>query len=222
MAETITRKCAQCKSCIVINRNNIDGVVYHKGKYYHSGCFEELCRGKVANKRNLPSWQQALDNIWVLESEAKEKLNYQFTKDELNEWLLTHYDVVAIPNRFWTIVEELKNGTYNKKKCKPIDIKILLGAWKWGQKNLNDINRRNKINHKGPSNDTQRLNYDLAILLGHMNDYMKYLSRTKAEDAERNSRKKETTKINYNSIEHHTKTTASELDDISGLLDDIF
>ena len=220
MAETITRKCEHCKDKIIIERSSIKGPVLYKGKYYHSNCFCKLCEEKKATStRSLLFWQNVLDDIEQYKDDAVEKSYYQFAKDDLNEWILNHYDVIALPGRFWNIVADLENGTYNKKQCKKVPTKILFETWRWGQKNLDNINRNNKKNKKGPKNDAERVNYDLAIVLKHIGDYKKYLAKLEAEEAERKAREKERVKINYNNISSAPKR-AEGLDDISALLDD--
>ena len=43
---------------------------------------------------------------------------------------------------------------------------------------------QNKEKCQGPKNDSDRLVYDIAILLKHTNDYKKYLNKVEAEKAE--------------------------------------
>ncbi len=220
MTETITRKCDKCKEQIRIERSSIKSPVLYKGKYYHSSCFCKLCEEKKAtSKRSLLFWQNVLDNIDQYKEDAVEKSKYQFAKDDLNEWILSHYDVITLPNRFWNIIADLSSGIYNKKQCKPVPTKIIFETWRWGQHNLDAINRNNRKNRRGPTNDTDRVNYDLAIVLKHVSDYEKYLAKLEAEEAERQAREKEKVKINYNNISN-TLTQMEGLDDISAMLDE--
>ena len=220
MAETITRKCDKCKEEIIIERSNIRSPVLYKGKYYHSSCFCKLCEEKKAtSKRSLLFWQNVLENIEQYKDDAVDKSQYQFAKNDLNEWILSHYDVITLPNRFWNIIADLSNGIYNKKQCKPVPTKIIFETWRWGQHNLDAINRNNRKNRRGPTSDADRVNYDLAIVLKHIGDYKKYLSKFEAEEAARKAREKEKSKINYNNI-HSTPAHTEGLDDISDMLDD--
>ena len=93
-------------------------------------------------------------------------------------------------------------------------------TWRWGQRNLDSINRKNKISKKGPKTDAERINYDLSIVLNHIEDYKKYKAKLEAEEAERRAREKERVKINYNKIPSITDIKSEGLDDISALLDD--
>jgi hypothetical protein len=221
MAETIKRKCNQCKKEILVERNNMRGPVLYKGIYYHSNCFCELCEEKKATlKRGLLFWQEALDNIERYKDDAEEKSKYQFAKDDLNEWILQHYDVMSLPNRFWNVVADLENGVYNNKKCKPVSVELLLNTWRWGQRNLDKINRRNKMHNKGPKDDAQRVNYDLSVIISHVPDYLKAKTKREAEEAERQARMQERVKVNYKNLSY-TQIQVDGLDDISALLDEI-
>lgn len=215
MAETVKFTCNRCKVDIEIDRKNSCGAVFFKKRYYHQNCFCELCREKASSNRSLLSWQEILDDISVYQNDVIPNINYRFAKDDLNEWILNHYDVKKLPNRFWNVVADLENGT----GCNPVPTKLLFETWRWGQKKLDAINRKNRIAKKGPTTDAQRVNYDLAIVLKHVPDYEKYLAKLAVEEAERIAREKERVKINYNNI-HSAPVQTEGLDDISDLLDE--
>lgn len=222
MAESITRKCACCKGVITIERNNLSNIVYFDKKYYHSNCFVEMATKKASSKRGKPAyWQEALDNLWVLESETKSMIEHSWAKDDLNDWLLQHYDIATVPSRFWQMIAELEQGKYKGKKCKPIKVDILYSMWKWGQKNLDKIHMNNQIKHQGPKNDNDRLMYDLAILLSHSSDYIKYVTRTKEEINEIASKVEKANKFDYEKIYKESKKQEIQ-EDILDLMNDIF
>ena len=174
------RKCAECKKMIKIDRDNITGILKFQDKYYHTECFKEMTTHKAASKRGKPEmWQNALDNVVVLETETKKILESSIAKDDLNEWLLKNYDIVAVPTRFWQMVADLERGIYKGKMCRPTSMQTLLGTWKWGQRQLDSIARSNKANHKGPQNDEKRLVYDLAILVQKVPSYLAYKDKEK-------------------------------------------
>ena len=135
---------------------------------------------KAVSKRGKPEmWQNALDHIWELEADTKKMLEHFWAKDDLNEHLLGNYNIVMIPARFWQIVAELELGMYKGGRCKPVNISTLCGCWKWGQRKLNEINQYNKSHNKGPQDDTARLMYDLAILIGKIPNYLAYKAKQK-------------------------------------------
>lgn len=222
MSAVILRKCGGCSDAIEINRNNIADILYYKNKYYHSKCFCEIAEKRSKAKRSTAvEWQTALDNLWELEADTKNMLESAWIKDDLNEWLLSHYNITTVPTRFWQIVADIGNGTYKGKRCKSITMETLLGAWKWGQKKLDSIARSNKMNHKGPVSDDARIMYDLSIIISKVPNYLSHKSKMKMLQAEE---KKESTKthINYDNVQETKIANNGGLDDISGLLDDIF
>ena len=172
MAEKTTRKCGQCGNQITISRHNLNNIAFYKNKFYHAGCFAEKANIGMKSKRYMEHWKNVLDNIGEYQSEAKRRLEHAMVRDEFNQYLLENYDVVVVSERFWNIIEDIANGNYKHKKCKPIDMETIMGTWKWGQTHLNNIAAHNKANNKGPQNDELRLNYDLAIVLQHVGEYL--------------------------------------------------
>jgi hypothetical protein len=219
MPEMLLRKCQACPNPIEIDMSDINNVVFYKTGYYHKTCFCDLAKQKAASKRGKPAdWQYALDNVSELEADAKDRLEYPFVKDSFNEYLLNNYNVVAVPDRFWEVAAALEKGIYKKKKCKPVPFKILYETWRWGQHKLNKINVQNKMAHKGPTNDEERILYDLAILVRKVPNYLSHKAKMEAMQAEV---KKETkiSYINYDSMQR-TEIKHEGLDDISALLDE--
>lgn len=222
MSDTILRKCGGCANAIEINRNNVSDILYYKNKYYHSKCFCEIAEKRSKAKRSTAAeWQTALDNLWELEIDTKNMLESAWTKDDLNDWLLNHYNITTVPTRFWQILADLDRGLYKGKKCKPVTMETLLGAWKWGQKKLDSISRNNKMNHRGPDGDDARIMYDCSIIISKIPNYLSHKSKMKMLQAEE---RKETAKthINYDNVQQAKNENTGGLDDISDLLDDIF
>lgn len=220
VAATIIRKCAQCKEVIEINKNNICNVIQFQDKYYHYDCFESMAKEKAQSNRGKPQmWQDALDRIWDIESETKKMLKHFCAKDDLNAWLLDHYDITMIPTRFWQVVADLEMGKYKGKRCKPVDISTLYGCWKWGQRKLNEINQYNKSQNKGPTDDNARLMYDLAILIGKIPNYLAYKEKQKAAKNEMTRTAVLNDDIDMSKIGQGKQTKRKDISDIS---DDIF
>lgn len=170
------RKCEACDDPIIINRNNISNIICYREKYYHKDCFVARATRLATRKTQYaPGWQQALDNLPTLEVEAINKLTFYFERDDLNKYLLDYYNMTEIRSTFWTVIGDLYSGIYKGKRCKEITPKEILELWKWGQKNLDTIAVKNKMNNRGPKDGEQRLRYDLAILLKHRNDFEDYL-----------------------------------------------
>lgn len=222
MAESIKRKCDKCKEEMMISLKDVDDIIYYNNLYYHKHCFvSKATRNALSNQSYAEKWQTILDNLPAIEAETKVILRHNVGKEILNKWLLEHYDVDVVPSSFWTLVADLKNGKYKSQKCKPIQTDTLAAMWKWGQNNLDKIYANNKNKHKGPSNDADRLNYDLAILLKHSGDYMKYITRTKEEASEIATRVEKANKFDYEKIYKESKKQEAQTD-ILDLMNDIF
>ena len=218
MPDILLRKCQACPQPIEIDMSNINNVVFYKTGYYHKTCFCELAKQKANSKRGKPAdWQYALDNVSELELDAKNRLQYPFVKDSFNEYLLQNYNVVAVPDRLWEVAGFLEKGKYKNKKCKPISIKILFEAWQWGQHKLNKINNNNKMSHKGPTNDEERILYDLAILVRKIPNYLAHKAKVDAVQAA--AKTEAVSRINYNDVQK-AEVKPEGLDDISAMLDE--
>ena len=222
MGEIIKRKCTKCKGEIEIDRDNITDVIYYDKKYYHGSCFESHAAQRAASKRGkFADWQEALDRIWELETETKKMLEHFWARDDLNNWLLKNYNITVIPSRFWQIIADLEIGKYKGKQCKPIDVELVYGCWKWGQQKLNGIAKNNKMNHRGPTSDDGRIMYDLSIVVSKIPNYLSHKSKMKMLEVEE-KRKTEIVHVNYDNIQKTKTENNNGLDDISDLLDDIF
>ena len=63
----------------------------------------------------------------------------------------------------------------------------------------------------------------MAILLNHMNDYFKYISRTKQQDIEINEQVQHMNKIDYHKLHQQAEQTENQNDDnLIDLMNDIF
>ena len=212
------RKCNYCKGAIEIDTENIHDVIFYHKLYYHKSCFETMAATKATLKRGK-MWQEALDNISEYEMEAKKILGNYIIKDKLNDWLLAHYDIVMVSSRFWQIVADLEQGIYKGKKCRPVTIEMLLSVWKWGQGKLDDIDRSNKVNHRGPQNDEMRLMYDLAIVVGKVPIYLAHKEKQKvaANELARNTSSYD--EVDMSKIGQQKKEAKQ---DISDILNDLY
>ena len=110
------------------------------------------------------------------------------------------------------------NGKYQRRKCKPVYIKTILEAWEWSQKQLDDISIRNKMNHKGPKNDSERIIYDLAIVLRHLEDYFTWKAKSEA------NKKEVVRNATYDEIDMSKlgKVQQEQKEDISDIFDDLY
>ena len=227
MPDVILRKCKACPKPIEIDINNINNVVFYKTSYYHKTCFCDLATKRAESKKGkYIDWQYALDNLLELETDAKNRLEYPFIKDSFNEYLLKNYNVVAVPDRLWEVAATLEKGMYKRKKCKPVPIKVLYEAWQWGQQKLNKINAQNKMSHNGPTNDEERILYDLAILVRKIPNYFEYKAKTAENEVRIKEAKEKAAKTNALNYEELSKravlSVQAESNDILNLMNEIF
>ncbi len=225
MGKIVKRKCATCGEQMTIDCDDVKDIIYYKGKYYHKNCFIEYAHNRISkNDRYVEMWQDALYNIDAYEKKAKEAIGFNKPTDKLNEWLIKHYNVVAISKRFWSMVNDLGNGVYKGKRCKPIDIELLTDAWIWGQGNLDKINESNKLKDKIITGEG-RLYYDLVIVLKHIDDYKRHIARQKIEQESIIKSAKEQSEINYSSLHtvaQNVPESNNDMADMSQIIDQIF
>lgn len=220
MSATLIRKCAFCGEDIVLTRDDMHMVSYKK-KSYHTECFKTMCNGRVLkNNRYSSIYSDALQNLDQLESEAKKKLMHRFVQDELNEYLIVHYDVGALSRRFWSIIADIQSGKYNGKRCKPIELETLFDMWKYYKEELDRINLRN-LKQGNNIFDENRVLYDLAIIMKNYGKIQREMKKEKvAAEETKMATKTIKEKINYMSI--GGKKTEDGQKDISSIMDEIF
>jgi hypothetical protein len=204
-----------------VSRQNLDNIAFYQGYHHHVGCLVSKAEKGIESGKRVSNWERLLNKIPELQAESKRRLGHSVVQDEFNDYLLEHYDVTAVSNRFWNIANDLANGNYKRKKCYPVDLDTLFQTWKWGQKHLDKIAANNKAKHKGPSNDEQRLNYDLAIVVQHVGDYKKHITSTKEEAAMVEERIEKQSKINYENL-YKQSTSQAHSDSILDLMNEIF
>lgn len=218
-----TRTCGTCGQDIIVNCNSLDNIAFYQGRYHHVRCLIGKAERGVSSGKRVANWKNLLNKMPELQEDAKNRLYYPMMQDEFNDYLLDNYDISVISKRFWNIVGDIGLGNYKHKKCKPIDIETIYHTWKWGQKHLDKIAANNKANNKGPQNDEQRLNYDLAIVMQHVSDYKKHITSTKEETARVEEHIEKQNKINYENLYKQSESQKqNQKEDILNLMDEIF
>ena len=224
MKDKVIRKCHACGEQIHISRSNITGVLMYKNFYYHTDCFIDTARERASGKtKTAAEWANALNNLDQIEAGTIEALTTrvrQSLTDDLNTYLIETYDIVTMSGtRFWQVVGDLGNGIYKGKRCKKVPIDVLLETWEWYQQKLDETDRWNKANHRGPKDGKSRILYDFAIVVGQVSSYLTYKEKQRVAELERQCTSKETLNIDYSKIKAHTNNT-NGLDDISDILDE--
>ena len=212
MAEVMARRCGACDEAVTIDVNDIKDVVYFKGSYYHKSCFEKLATKKASNKRCSKDWKAALDDgMRQIEADAKYMINYCYGRDLLYGHLLGNYDICSISAYCETTINKVLTGTY-KGKSKPIPYRDFAECWVAMQSELDKIYANNKRLGKSMTGD-QRINYDLAIVVRKVPEYLagKEKKKTAAIEFARNTIHEE---VDMSRIGQQKKEVKKDISDI--------
>lgn len=179
-----------------------DGVVFGD-KFYHVSCAEKKSSEKSSSKSKWKNYSLFLNDykedykkylhLQSLEFENENKnipkyvecaknkirdIKFQISVDELIKNL---YDTTVIP---WNIINSIYCGTYRGLSC-PIPAEHLYDMWLRKRKFLVKTYEKNKS--LGKNFDTsQRIKYDLAILVNKYPDYLKWKKKQEQKVFNRN------------------------------------
>lgn len=221
----ITRKCPCCNQTMSINKNNIREAIYYDGKTYHSKCFEDMCEKRSKNKRiNISEkWTEILININAIKKDSFTHLMSSLYKEDIFSFIQNAYGLTIVPSTVWQRISDINSGNYKYMCGNGIPLEHLLDMW---QRKINMLNRvANDNTRKGKvMNSTQRIIYDLSILVNKYDSYKKYLEKQRIYTLE-------TEKIANESLvslavvsqkNMDNKNTSDDTDDMSDIVDDIF
>lgn len=219
----IKRKCGYCGKYLYINNNNIDNAIYYDNKTYHSSCFINLCKTRTeTNKKNVSTkWGKALNEIELIKCHSREHFSEAITKESIFKFIREVYDVTVIPTTVWHKLSSIYNGTF-KGMSRGIQPEHLFDMWKRKIDLLNKIAYENS--NKGITmSSSNRISYDLSILVNKYDSYLKWLKKQQVVELESKLEKKEMDEsIITNGINYISSETTNESKDISDLVDDIF
>jgi hypothetical protein len=212
----ITRKCTHCKDSISLDTDNF---VYVSEKYYHFDCYVEL---QLNKKRNKLSKDEIVGNTQKIKEESMVIVQTIITKEKLYRWLQYNYNVVVIPKYFYTKIDSIYNGTY-KGLSRVIPPEDLFDMWKRKKVELDRINSANE--RKGKSIvGSDRLQYDLAIILSKYDSYVKWKEQQKILEMDQIKRiaESKSSKIDFTKINKSVDSKTSSETEIDELLDEVF
>jgi hypothetical protein len=208
---TVTKKMKEegIKPTKSIDTEADDYVKDDKSKYYHAGCYVQHLI-----KRKKFSEEDALIKLRIQRDLVQEELKELREKSSFYDWIKQFYDS-PLPAYYCTKVSEIVKGVHEKVN-EPIPYNILQDIY---QKMATYL--RKNAAYKNFNNIGQRMNYDLAVVLGNYGDYKNYLAKQKIE--------KENTKQATTSIEDQKKISKvirkkeekSEDFSLSDVLDDL-
>lgn len=220
---TINRKCDCCKETIYINKNNIDDAIFYDKKSYHRKCFIDICNKRAEMKRKsvADKWQWVLKNIEHIFQESKSHYMESIYKEEINQFILSEYDLTIIPSSVWQKLSNIYFGTFRGMSV-GIPPDELIDMWRRKIDYLNRVANQNATKGK-VMNPDQRINYDLSILINRYDDYKKWKeSQMILESDTRYMSNNSSLDINIINEVSMKVTDKSEEGEISELVDDIF
>jgi hypothetical protein len=226
----ILRKCSYCDDkgvkTIKIGESKF---LYYNGKYYHYECFIEY--KNKHNEYNLTQEQliKMADEL-VLKTKTIKSVRESIDRDRLTYWLYDNYNISVLPNLFFQKLKKINDGTYSDKIIVPISCYELLQIFKKLKSYLDKINSNNERKGKGIPL-SQRVNYDLAIVLNNYDEYVKWKQKQKTEDIEKIKLQEEIKSKNCIQINNITtvqknniqqKNDNNEEINIADILDEVF
>lgn len=151
-----------------------DDFVSYKDSYYHSSCLIEELVGK--KRRGLPE-SEANKLVESLKAETQAKAKEIIDRNHLYTWLQRKYDLVIIPSYVFQKFEAIYKGEF-KGQAQPIPPDDLLDMFqrKWDELcQLANWKRLEGVN---------RLNYDIAVILGKSTSYYRWKDQQKSKEEE--------------------------------------
>lgn len=214
----LTKNCgySSCGGNVVLNKDNVDGIVYFEEKYYHKQCFVQMCNSRIGNKRfKKYNWQEVLDSIERLQQDAKERMKAAIDKDNVYRFILDNYHVSCVNSFTFKKLDEIYNGTY-RGLAYPISPEELLDEWKFYYPQLMEIRKYKSMDRE------QAVSYDLAVLLGKSAEYREYIERKKSEEQARALQRTSECKIDEKAMEAIQKSVSSQRQQASSRTADLF
>jgi hypothetical protein len=219
MAESIVRACKHCGKAICIERGNVHGILKFEDRYFHNDCFIAYVQKKLSGKKPRARWKEELNNISEYENDAREAVEFWFTRDDIYRHILEHYDVVKVESPIFSRIDAVITGTYGRRS-KPIDYVDFVECWRYGQSKLDEIARKNRAAGKNITGEA-RVNYDLAVVVKKFPQWKKWQEKLKAERIETERAKKEAIHIDYDNM-YRKEVKPDGIGDLSSILDEFF
>lgn len=224
----ILRKCSYCDNkgvkTIKVGKNKF---LYYEGKYYHYDCFIKYKNDH--NEYNLSQEQiiKIADEL-VLKTKTIKSVRESIDRDRLTYWLYDNYNISVLPNLFFQKLKKINDGTYSDKIIVSISCYDLLQIFKKMKSYLDKVNSNNERKGKGIAL-SQRVNYDLAIVLNNYDEYVKWRQKQKTENIEKVKLQEEIKSKNHIQInnitaiqKNNTQQDNNEEINIADILDEVF
>lgn len=211
METKTTRVCFFCREKVTLED---DEFVYDGKKYFHGVCFIEK---KTKNSRPNITMNEAVDLLVTMKEKYGSFTDSVILKNHLYMWIHKAYDLTFIPKYFYQKMAGVFDGT-GMGLSKPIPVEHIFDMWRRKKKELDKINNRKK-RIGSAIEGTNRLNYDLAVLLGKYDGYLRWKEKQEAASYNRKMEmEKRRDAISYKKI---ARNKVAEKNDISEILESI-
>lgn len=209
----ITRKCDVCKSFLVLGKDN---VIFNKDKYMHFDCLVEKETNK---KRGRLTKEEAIKKALELQAKNNYHIQIMILKEEFYRWIMYSYGIVSLPPYFCVKIDGITKGKH-KGLAVPIPLEDLFDMWKRKKTELDKIAYRNELKGTAMSNE-QRLYYDLAILVGKYDSYLKWKEKQRIAEQELMDQKlNQLSRINFGKINAKVNSSKNSIN-IADILNEI-
>jgi hypothetical protein len=215
----IERPCFICKEYMSLENDNVVcDKKNNQNQYKHFDCFVLKEFNKRGNKLSL---EQIKENVLKVQKENEFYIRKMILKDKFWYWIQDVYGIVSIPSYFFVKVDSVVNGGYKGLSIN-IPMEHLFDMWKRKKQELDKI-AMNNVKKGNGINDVGRLDYDLAVLVGKYDSYLKWLEKNKIMEQDEQENKEllknkiDLSKININ---NNINNKNNELD-IINLIDEI-
>jgi len=178
-------------------------------KYYHTECYKL----HLKNRKRMRD-----DEIQLLVSERlvarEQELKEAIEKDQFFQWMMDYYNA-NLPSYFYMKVNSIRTGKHKLIK-EPVDYATLLDIYQ------HMANYLDKLALKKQLSINDRMNYDLAVVIGNLGDYRRYKAKQLASEVESSDIEKrlEDRKIIEQISKKHESNKRDEFD-ITDVIDEL-
>lgn len=193
-----------------INTEADDYLRDKNGKYYHDQCYRMYL---MENKKMSEESIELLVN--ELKKEQQKDLDENHEKDKFLRWIMDFYDS-SLSSYFLRKLHDVRRGNYRGLN-EPIDYATLLDIYGHMKVYLNKNASKKQFDNMG-----QRMNYDLAVVVGNYGDYKKYKEKKREQEIIKCDLEEELTRssIYKRNVEQKTNNDKGDFT-ISDIIDDL-
>lgn len=142
------------------------------------------------------------------------------TTNELYEFIYKEYNLSSLPNYMFVKISQVFTGEYGKNVREPISVFDLYDMW---QRKMDYLNRQAEYNkeHGKEMTGTQRVTYDLAILINKYDSYKRWKDKQNAIHEQEKTFAEQTKRMKAISVVKPVQIQTPNETDISDIIDEI-